>query len=626
MTQYRIPIIGITLLLLSLSTLASVAFLNAGMLVLRDELLRADLAPKMYPHYNVLSDDHRMIYAVDYLRQAVALDGGSVTAHWGLGRAALVAGKGRVAADALRSLMKRATGSPLLYLDTLWAFSYGEQPDKVVTLYESTSLPPCNQLANDMVALAYLEIAEEQESVEVLEKALDLRPGDLYADYRLWQAAKSAGDVRSAAAYSESLVHFPFDAINPVDGRLFRYVSEAIQALWKDELWSQEKKLNLISFLVREQSENAAEIEHLLTRLIKHYPSDPDLLLYLAELYRQQGDFGQMKRVYEHILDLDSGYKQAYLRLGGESLLSGRMREAAGWYAKCNEVSPGDLACLKDLAEICTKLEQDDVWNEDCQAAAEHESENLNLGEIGSSAARTLWLAWQEYASTNRPQYYVGQHFENGWTFIGYDVDEERLIRGDPVSLVLYWESPPDVYTGELQTGWYRAGRRWIQVLDGATNLVENGGFELGTFNGLPAGFSSIYGAPRHTKFLTEDSRQGNVTTVVVLNNSRVYTRTGLASMFAVSVESSALYLQSGWIKSLGGNGFLGRVWTPGIKEHSYDYVVTRVTASDWRHYSRLARPLQGSKLMRLWLINFDSVGQVYFDNVFLVKIPAPWN
>jgi hypothetical protein len=50
---------------------------------------------------------------------------------------------------------------------------------------------------------------EGQPRRETLQKALALRPGDLYANYALWQAAQEAVELPAAAVYSETLVYFP---------------------------------------------------------------------------------------------------------------------------------------------------------------------------------------------------------------------------------------------------------------------------------------------------------------------------------------------------------------------------------------------------------------------------------
>ena len=79
-------------------------------------------------------------------------------------------------------------------------------------------------------------------------------------------------------------------------------------------------------------------------------------------------------------------------------------------------------------------------------------------------------------------------------------------------------------------------------------------------------------------------------------------------------------------MKSLGGNGYLGRGWIGGIAADmpSYNYVVTSVKEEEWRHYAGVARPLAGATGCQIWLINWKAVGQVYFDNIVWVEIGLP--
>jgi len=247
-------------------------------------------------------------------------------------------------------------------------------------------------------------------------------------------------------------------------------------------------------------------------------------------------------------------------------------------------------------------------------------------GETQGSPATVLWAGWLEQAAIAEPEHLVGQELDSGWTFLGYDVDEERLIRGEPVDLLLYWEGPASAHAGSERDGWYRAGDRWVQVLEGVQNLASNGGFELGVEDGSPAGFlGDIYRADPDTRRLVADSRAGRRTTVVMLDNTEIYNRTSFVSTW-LPVNADGLYLQAGWMKSVGGNGYLGRRWAGDIAEgvRPYSYVAAGVTADGWHHYAGLAQPLEGATRCQIWLLNYLAVGQVYFDDVTFVEVGRP--
>ena len=288
------------------------------------------------------------------------------------------------------------------------------------------------------------------------------------------------------------------------------------------------------------------------------------------------------------------------------------LREAAYSYARYCARVPTDLLGLRRLVEACARLEEAGVQDANCR--------------IGDSTAAVLRAAWLEQVAAAQPQYLVGQRLDDGWMLLGYDVNEERLVRGEPVDLLLYWEGPPSVSGGSEQDGWYRAGERWVQVLEGAHNLVLNGSFELGAEAGSPTGFPwDIFRAGPGTRRLVSDTRTGQRTTVALLDNTEVYSRTSFASAW-IPVNPDGLYLQSGWLKSVGGDGWLGRRWKGNIpgEVRTYSYVATDVSAVNWHHYTGLTRPMEGATHCQIWLLNWQAVGAVYFDGVLFVEVGLP--
>jgi len=131
-------------------------------------------------------------------------------------------------------------------------------------------------------------------------------------------------DPANAAVYSETLIYFPLEAVHPGDDRLLDYVADVIPALLDDGLWSREKTLNVVSFLVW-QHNRATGAERLLKQLMERYPADPDWPFYLAELYHRRGDLERAEAAYRQVLAMDPNYAQAYLRMGMI------YEERAGW-------------------------------------------------------------------------------------------------------------------------------------------------------------------------------------------------------------------------------------------------------------------------------------------------------
>ena len=165
-----------------------------------------------------------------------------------------------------------------------------------------------------------------------------------------------------------------------------------------------------------------------------------------------------------------------------------------------------------------------------------------------------------------------------------------------------------------------------MQVLPEVHSLLLNGGFELGLDDGFPIGFpQGMYQADAPTGRLTSEIRAGQRTTVALLANTDTYSRTGLVSA-SVPVDPDAFYLLGGWIRSVGGNGFLGQRWRGDIAADAryYDYVAAGVGLQDWQWYAGVTRPLEGSTECQIWLLNFMATGSVYFDDVIMVEIGLP--
>jgi len=626
----RMVLVGILLVLLLLRgpAMMSAIWSNAGMLLLRDELLaHTDLAPGTYPIYGALTEAPTSPRLMQSLRKAVTLDDSHSAAQWALGRTALAIADAETAADVLGALVERAKHNPLIYYDALMAFSYDGRPEEVIALYETIPVPLPTQVISDVVALAYLERSRElgkQESAKAIERARELRPGDLYANLFLWKQAKDIGDMEAAVTYGQRLTYFSPDSVYPTDERLQDYVADVVPTLLEVNLWNRDKTLNVISFLARQHS-RAADVERLIRGFTERYPSEPDWLFCLAEFHQGCGDLDKAEVVYRQVLEVDPHYAQAYLRLGMlDELRMNRLSEAATWYELYHEVVPTDLLGLRRLAKVCSALDKASTEDASCHRAA-----NRLMGEqsskigvrIGYSSAMILWTKWLEQVATEDPEFFTGQRLENGWSLLGYDVDEDRLIRGEPVDLLLYWTGPVSASAGSVQEGWYRAGERWVQVLEGVHNLMLNGGFEMGVAE-FP---DDIYYADPGTRRLTTDTRVGWPTTVALLDNTQVHHSTSFSSVY-VPVSTDGLYLQAGWVKSEGGNGFFGRFWVGDIAEgvRPYDYVAEEVREDNWRHYAKVTRPLQGATGCHIWLLNYMALGRVYFDNVLFVKVGEP--
>jgi tetratricopeptide (TPR) repeat protein len=148
-------------------------------------------------------------------------------------------------------------------------------------------------LRGDRIAHAYLTTGEQR----ALERARWLRPSDLYANYHLWQSAVQAGDGESAQVYRETLTDFSLEAISPADERLLDFAVQVIPALMEEGLWSWQKTLYTVAFLVSRHHQ-VDSVEELLRQLIGRYPTEPEWYFYLGELYQRRGECEQADALY----------------------------------------------------------------------------------------------------------------------------------------------------------------------------------------------------------------------------------------------------------------------------------------------------------------------------------------
>lgn len=594
---------------------------------------------RLAPEHVVNSE--QLAFGMAHLRGAVRWDPRNVQALRLLARGYVSLGQLDAALDTLRLAILMRPRNPLLRLELGDVYDSLGYTVAAIQAYEaggigSRALP---------AAADYLKLAEAQLrsgsgelAIAYWRRALDLDQGNLYALRQLTLMYRELGDEQTAAEFEQRLRYFDLSSVGiPLEPRLAQYLGQAVADLVSDGIWPEETFLSVMAYQVRHHAAGASGImaEEFLQAMLEQRPDDVDVIFYLAELHYARGDLAQAEQFYRRVLEEYPEYGHAYLRLG-DLCSSGRvahtapcgLTQAAAWYAAYHTVAPGDLVALYHLADVCVQLEADRGESDSCrEAAASVAGEGDTQGHAGASqVAAVLWAEWIAQVGAATPQYHAGLELGNGWTLLGYDVDEERLVRGEPVDMLLYWMGPPSDGEHLEDDGWYRAGARWVLVLEEVENLVWNGGFELGLDGGSLAGFPvDIYQADPSTRRSVPDARQRHPTTVALLANAEPYTRTGLASV-CLPVEPTSLYLQAGWMRSAGGSGYLGRRWVGQLSRAAapYDYAVASVSSADWTHYAGLAQPPDGADCCHVWLLNFDSRGDVYFDNVLLVRLGLP--
>lgn len=287
---------------------------------------------------------------------------GSVAARWLSGHVAVAQRRYTDAVQALSPLEPYAVRHPLLLQDLLIAYSRTGRDRQAVALYERDAarvrpLPA----TTEAVALSYL--AQQWAgaiSVDALQRVLQLRPGDLYANYHLHRMALAVGDQVAAETYERALTHFSLDAVDPVDDRWLEYAASVIPALLKQGLWDQGIGVNVAALLAWKHF-TSASVESLLQALADEHPANPDWLFYLAEVYQRRSDFARAAEVYQKVLARDPAYLPALLRLGMVAEAQGAREQALEWYQQYHHDAPGDPVGLSKLTVLSEQMGQADA-------------------------------------------------------------------------------------------------------------------------------------------------------------------------------------------------------------------------------------------------------------------------
>lgn len=556
--------------------------------------------------------------------------------RWTLGRMALAEGQYTLAADMLAPLQDQARTDPLLYETTLVAFAYGGRADSATALYAQAGAPFRSLSPRVREALAFAHLAQAVQdnwSAAQLQAVLAIRPNDLAANYYAWRAALATGQTSEAESLYTQLQH---QASLPQDAPLWEYTLPVLVELASGDIWSQEKIAAIGSHLAwtyRDANTGLQVLRALVDQSPQQSPLQSQWHYFLGNAYQRKGDLASAYTEYEKALVGSPYTALIYERLGsivqqqamqtndGQVSL---FQQAAQWYSSAHEAKPDDLALFRQLVNVCSRLEELTQQNDGCHQAIFSQ----NVKSPGPASAAVMENAWLHAAATAVPEIVVNQSVEEGWTLEGYSVDEQRLVRNEPVDIVLFWQRPLAKGRADQVGDWFKTEGRWVQIIPQVQTLIVGGSFELGMGDGsLPIGlWFDMYQNPPATRKLVGTLRGEIGTAAVRLENTETFTETGYA-IEALHVDSNALYLQSGWIRSSFGSGFIGIAsYAPisGGTQRDVSYLVGNYDIDSWQHFAGLQQALVDAGILHVWLLNSRAVGNVDFDNIWLVEIGRP--
>lgn len=378
---------------LSLLKVSSHFFVNTGMLAYRDAVWGLiDPTTDTYPTNKQVDITIQTNHMLRYLQQAVELDPTNSTARWAVGRALARTGDSATASQVLSESSAAFMNNPLFIADAVSVLSTAEKPTSIVNLYESIPRPELTEIISDTVALAYLDLitstGDDQDTTQWLEKVRQLRPDDLYANYRLWEAANASGSDSIAQMYSDSLSRFSKSAVVPSKPRLLlEYALTVVPLLRQKGLWDQNKTANMAAYLVWKYSESTV-VEAMLEQMATLWPAEGDWPFFLGELYHRRGDWERSREAYLRAVSLNPVSPAVYFRLGmiEEASCESQKEPCKGietaydWYEQYFLMAPNDIWVSSKTAELSERLGKLDI-------AA---STNANSSNDRSDAAKLL--------------------------------------------------------------------------------------------------------------------------------------------------------------------------------------------------------------------------------------------
>lgn len=345
------------------------------------------------------------------------------------------------------------------------------------------------------------------------------------------------------------------------------------------------------------------------TAAIERSPNLADGYRGLSLLYQDAGRFADAAAVWQRAIKANPGQTWPLLGLGGVQAAAGDLPAARDAYYRAAALDPQDSAAGAALAALADDLAKQQAIKDFLVAQMP--------GATPDRLARDLTLLRQPLA--------------NGWTFLGYYGDLATVAAGRGASLWTFWQAPAaDV----LPTTNGRADAVWQQAAPGiwgrqaaAANLIQNGSFEGPITQAGPTGFSDeLFAAEAVTRQVRRLPRGDGFTAVAALVNDADNPNSSLVSA-AQPLPPDSVLLAAADMRSEGGSGALAWAWpgTPALQNWPVQGSAQAGRAdAEWQTLRAVLVPPPNAQTAQVQLLNTDSAGTVYFDNVVLAPIAAP--
>jgi len=394
--------------------------------------------------------------------------------------------------EAALALLEEVTATdpvpPMVYLEIGDLYDLQGDSEHAVAYYErgrvGTRVVPLT--ANYLkLAQAYLEEGDGHSAIRTWQAVLRINPDNLYALMQLIAMHQELGDEATAASYTRRAQQFAAAAAEvQQDFRLAEYQGEAMAALVEQGIWDRAMLLNLVSYQVWHYNEGVESLmtARVLETVLSHWPDDPDLLFYRAELYHRQGDATRAEAGYQRALAADASYAPVYLRLG--MLAEHDCAAAIQWYERYQALQPTDLLGAQRLLaayEACGQAPPLDLQafvtrQCDLQQIAANllgvSPDALSLGQnLVPNGAFEDWSAaelagWAWSAMFNRTPFAEALFYGGAETLDSLHGERHARIYG-------VWVAEPEAGQSRARAGYWWNEQPGVSLQSGGTYLIS---------------------------------------------------------------------------------------------------------------------------------------------------------
>jgi|GEM_PF-2870533 len=219
-----------------------------------------------------------------YLQRAIRWDVNNAQAHNSMAKVLYLQGHHLLAIDALSQVNELRPQNPLVHLTIGDLYDGLGLAEEAIAEYERSQMELRGSSVGERAEVNYLKLADAylragdpNRALPVLQKILKIDPYNPYALYHLAKICETMGEGERLLAQGLYEQLHALQIPTWGDKRLYGYFAELVPQLVEEEIWSQEKALRAIAFLVfRDLPAEARAIGD----SIGTYPEESDLYLY----------------------------------------------------------------------------------------------------------------------------------------------------------------------------------------------------------------------------------------------------------------------------------------------------------------------------------------------------------